>query len=454
MLYSDFIIGKSQHYEDQGFDPLFIPDQMKEFQKRLLGWSVRKGRALIAADCGLGKTFIELAWAQNVVRKTNKKVLILAPLAVTSQTKREGDKFGIECAMSRDGSVNSDIVITNYERLHLFKKTDFAAVVCDESSILKNYNGARRSQITAFMREMPYRLLATATAAPNDFTELGTSSEALGYLGMIDMLGRFFKNDQANVSLKRKYGEAPKWTFKGQAEIPFWKWVTSWARAVRMPSDLGFDNGEYVLPCLSENIHIVSNTRPPEGELFDKPAIRLDEQRVEIKRTLTERCELAASIVNSSKLFAFIGCHLNEEGKLLKNIIPDSIEISGSDSDDKKEDKFLSFLSGDARVLITKPKIGAWGLNFQHNNHIVYFPSHSYEQYYQFVRRSWRFGQKKKVKVDIIMTEGQRAIIDNLQQKKLKADAMFSNLVKEMNHSMGIKNIREFSKKERMPSWL
>ncbi|MFQ5642013.1 MAG: DEAD/DEAH box helicase [bacterium] len=454
MNYIEFINRKSHHYEDSGFNPIFIPGEMKGFQKHLLEWAVKKGRALIAADCGLGKTFIELAWAQNVVQKTNKKVLILAPIAVTSQTKREGVKFGIDCELSRDGAIKSDIVIANYERLHLFNSKDFVAVVCDESSILKNYNGKRRSQITEFMREMPYRLLATATAAPNDYTELGTSSEALGYLGTVDMLGRFFKNDQANIALRRKYGEAPKWRFKGQAEAPFWRWVTSWARAIRMPSDLGFDNGAYVLPELSESVHVVKNTSPAEGQLFPLPAMRLDEQRYEIRRTLKERCEVAAQIVNKSNRPAFVGCHLNEEGKMLKSLIPDSIEINGSDSDDRKEEKFLSFLSGDARVLITKPKIGAWGLNFQHNSHIVYFPSHSYEQYYQFVRRSWRFGQERPVVVDIIMTESERAIMENLQNKQIKAVKMFENLVKEMNRSISINGYRAMPEKEVIPTWL
>ena len=454
MEYTEFIESKSQHYGDCGFDPNFIPDQMFDFQRFLVTWAIKKGRAMLATDCGTGKTLMEMTWAENVARHTNKNVLILAPLAVTAQIERESEKFGIECKRSNTGNPSGKITITNYEQLHKFNRKDFVAVVCDESSILKNFNGKRRSEITEFMRNMDYRLLATATAAPNDYTELGTSSEALGYLGHIDMLSRFFKNDNNNVSLRRAYGEAPKWRFKGQAEIPFWRWVTSWARAMRMPNDLGFDDNDFILPEMTENTHVVKSTKPPEGMLFNFPARRLDEQRKEIKRTINERCEMAASMVNDTGDFAFIGCHLNDEGKLLKNLIPDSIEISGSDSDEKKESKFLEFINGNARVLITKPKIGAWGLNFQHNRHIVYFPSHSYEQYYQFVRRSWRFGQKRTVKVDVILTEGEQRILENLQNKSKQAIKMFSNLVEEMNNAISINNNKQFNKKEEIPSWL
>ena len=304
------------------------------------------------------------------------------------------------------------------------------------------------------MRKIEYRLLATATAAPNDFIELGTSSEALGYLGFIDMLGRFFKNDANNISLRRRFGQAPKWSFKGQAEKPFWRWVTSWARAMRMPSDLGFDDGKFILPELLEQHHVVKNTSPLDGMLFNLPATNLAEQRKETKRTINERCELVASLVNNNNNAVFVGCHLNEEGKLLKKLIPDSIEVSGSDSDEKKESKFIAFIEGDVRVLITKPKIGAWGLNFQHCNQVVYFPSHSYEQYYQFVRRVWRFGQRDRVNVDIVLTEGEQRIFDNLQRKALQAELMFKNLVNEMKNALSINEINNFNKLEEIPKWL
>ncbi len=454
MDYSEYLLKKSQLNTDNGFDPIFMPDFLFDFQKMLVEWSVKKGRAALFADCGMGKTPMQLVWAENIIRKTNGKVLIVTPLAVSYQTIKEGEKFGIECKRSNDGVVRGNITITNYEQLHKFNRNDFSGVVCDESSILKNFDGARKSEITEFMKKIPYRLLATATAAPNDFIELGTSSESLGYLGFIDMLTRFFKNDQNNIGLKRHYGEAPKWRLKGHSEIPYWRWVTSWARACRKPSDFGFPDDGFILPELKEIEHMVKDIAPPEGMLFNLPAIRLDEQRAEVRRTVKERCEMATSFVMRTGQPAIVWCHLNEEGKLLKELIPDSIEISGADSDERKESKFISFINKESRILITKPKIGAWGLNFQFCNHVIYFPSHSYESYYQAVRRCWRFGQKRKVLVDIILTEGEKRVMENLRRKSIQATKMFEALVSEMNNSVSIKQVNKFTEKERVPEWL
>ena len=451
--YRTFLRTKAHEGADHGFDPVFMPDGLFDFQEAMIEWAVRKGRGALFEDCGLGKTVQQLTWAQNMATHTKKPTLILTPLAVSSQTIREGEKFGIECARSSDGSVEAPIVVTNYERLHYFRPEKFGAVVCDESSILKSYDGQRRGEITDFMRKMPYRLLATATAAPNDYIELGTSSEALGYLGHMDMLNRFFKNDQGNSATRRFYGEAPKWRFKGHAEIPFWQWVTSWARACRKPSDLGFDDGRFALPPLIENEHLVDMEEAPEGMLFTLPAATLPEQREERKRTIQERCERAAELVDHDQP-AIVWCHMNDEGNLLEKLIPGAVQVSGSDSDDRKEERFLSFANGEARVLITKPKIGAWGLNFQHCAHIVYFPSHSFEQYYQAVRRCWRFGQERPVRVDIVMTEGERKVMQNLQRKSEGAGTMFEHLVREMNHSAGIKKINSAVNAQGVPSWL
>jgi len=397
---------------------------------------------------------MQLAWAENIVRYSGKPVLILTPLAVAAQTIREGEKFDIECNRSIDGTVKSRIVITNYERLEHFKPADFAGVVCDESSILKSFDGARRNEITDFMRKVPYRLLATATAAPNDFIELGTSSEALGYMGHMDMLARFFKNDQNNLTSRRMYGEAPKWRFKGHAEQPFWQWVTSWARACRQPSDLGFDDGRFILPPLNEIDHLIETNTVPEGMLFALPATDLWEQRAEKKRTVKERCEQVASMVADTGQPALAWCHLNEEGDLLQQLIPDAIQVSGKDKDEVKERRLIDFAEGRSRVLITKPKIGAWGLNFQVCSHITYFPSHSFEQYYQSVRRCWRFGQQRPVTVDIILTEGERRIMENLQRKRGQAEQMFGNLVAEMNHSLDIQRKEYNTTPIEVPSWL
>jgi hypothetical protein len=452
--YQDFLQLKTQSGADRGFEPVFMPSALFDFQQSLVEWAVRRGRAAIFADCGLGKTAMQLTWAQNVAQYTGRPVLILTPLAVAAQTIREGGKFGIECTRSSNGAIDSQIVITNYERLDYFTAADFAGVVCDESSILKSFDGSRRNQITEFMRKVPYRLLATATAAPNDFIELGTSSEALGYMGYMDMLARFFKNDQNNCTSRRLYGEAPKWRFKGHAEQPFWRWVTSWARACRRPSDLGFGDGRFILPPLNETDHLIKASTVSEGMLFTMPATDLREQRAEKKRTVQERCEQVAAMVGNTGQPALVWCHLNEEGNLLQQLIPDAIQVSGSDRDDVKESRLIDFAEGRSRVLITKPKIGAWGLNFQQCSHITYFPSHSFEQYYQSVRRCWRFGQKNPVTVDIILTEGERRIMENLQRKRDQAERMFASLVSEMNNSLAINKATYRSQPIAIPTWM
>ncbi len=452
--YAAFLRFKSQIGADSGFAPVFMPDFLFDFQQSMVDWAIRKGRAAMFADCGLGKTAMGLTWASNVNRKTNRPVLYLTPLAVATQTVREADKFGIETVYARDGMKPGGILVTNYERLHHFSPGDFSGVVCDESSILKSFAGERRGEITAFMRQVPYRLLQTATAAPNDYIELGTSSEALGYMGYMDMLNRFFKNDLNNSAQGRMRGEVIKWRLKGHAEQPFWRWVCSWARAMRRPSDLGFDDSRFNLPPLVEAEHLVEAQTLADGMLFAMPAVGLKEQREERRRTVKERCETVAALVNKTGEPALVWCHLNEEGDMLESLIPDAVQVSGSDSDDKKEGRLEDFSQGRARVLITKPKIGAWGLNFQHCNHVTFFPSHSFEQYYQAVRRCWRFGQKRPVKVDIVTTEGERGVMKNLQRKATQADEMFSRLVAEMNNALAIERANNMTKELEIPSWL
>lgn len=452
--YGEFLRQKSQGGADSGFAPAWMPDFLFDFQRELVEWAVRKGRAAIFADCGLGKTPMGLTWASNVARKTGKPVLYLTPLAVASQTVREAEKFGIEARQSKDGAHAGHIIVTNYERLHYFSSSDFGGVVCDESSVLKSFAGERRGEITAFMRQVPYRLLQTATAAPNDYIELGTSSEALGYMGHMDMLNRFFKNDLNNSAQGRMRGEVIKWRLKGHAETPFWRWVCSWARAIRRPSDLGFNDDGFLLPPLHEVEHLVEANSLADGMLFALPAVGLKEQREERRRTVQERCQTVADLVNHTGQPALVWCHLNEEGDVLQSLIPDAVQVAGSDSDDRKEDRLEAFADGRARVLITKPKIGAWGLNYQHCNHVTFFPSHSFEQYYQAVRRCWRFGQKRAVKVDIVTTEGERGVMRNLQRKSDQADAMFSRLVAEMNNALAIERANNMNSQVEVPSWL
>jgi hypothetical protein len=452
--YAAFLREKSQAGSDSGFAPLWLPDFLFDYQHALTDWSIRKGRAAKLADCGLGKTPMGLVWASNVARKTGRPTLYLTPLAVAPQTVDEAEKFGVEARQSRDGSSHGHVVVANYERLHHFQASDFGGVVCDESSILKNFAGERRGQITQFMRKVPYRLLQTATAAPNDYIELGTSSEALGYLGHMDMLTRFFRNDMGNSATGRNHGNTMKWRLKGHAEEPFWRWVCSWARAMRRPSDLGFSNERFRLPPLNEVEHIVEASTHAEGKLFAMPAADLREQREERRRTLRERCEKVAQLVNDTGKPALVWCHLNEEGDQLERRIPGALQVSGSDSDDAKEERLTAFARNQARVLITKPKIGAWGLNLQHCDHVVYFPSHSFEQYYQAVRRCWRFGQKSPVRVDIVATEGERGVMRNLQRKAEQADAMFSRLVAEMNRALSIDRGTTATNSIEVPQWL
>jgi hypothetical protein len=324
-------------------------------------------------------------------------------------------------------------------------------VVCDESSILKSFDGARRAEITEFLRKKPLALLATATAAPNDYVELGTSSEALGQLGYTDMLSRFFTSDQRAVfRIANRGGSA--WRFKGHAEEPFWRWVSSWARALRRPSDLGFADDGFQLPPLRLREHVVEANVPALGRLFDVAAAGLHEEREELRRTLRERCERAASLLADASS-AVAWCHLNAEGDLLADLIDGAVQVKGSDDPDAKEEALAAFGRGEIRVLVTKPKIGAWGLNWQHCHRMSFFPSHSYEQFYQAVRRCWRFGQTEPVVVDIVTTEGGRAALRNLERKARQADRMFDALVAHMRDAMEVRG-SEYATTVEVPAWL
>jgi hypothetical protein len=454
MEYEQFLARKAQLQNAGGFEPTDLPEHLFPFQRALVEWAVRQGRAAIFADCGLGKTPMSLAWSEQVTRHTGKPVLFLTPLAVGFQIVKEAGKFGNDAAMSRNGKVSASITVTNYEQLSKFEWDDFSGVVCDESSILKSFDGATRALVTEFMRRLPYRLLGTATAAPNDWIELGTSSEALGGLGHMDMLSRFFTNKLRTTSSRGRgmQGDQVEWRLKGHAEQPFWQWVSTWARATRRPSDLGFDDGNYVLPELRTRQTIVEANRPADGTLFDVPAKGLREEREESRRTLVERCEAAArSIADADTSVSW--CHLNDESDTLTKLIPGAVEVSGADSPESKEEKLIAFTNGEIRALVTKPKIGAWGLNWQHCHRMTYFPSHSYEQWYQAVRRCWRFGQTQDVIVDVIATEGGRNVLANLERKSTQADEMFSQLVAHMNQARDIE-IRNYDQEIEVPTWL
>lgn len=458
--YAEFLAQKAQDDSEYGFEPLWMPDFLFPFQRGMVQWATRKGHAALFEDCGLGKTPQQLVWAENVLRKTGRPVLVVAPLAVTFQTLGEAEKFGIDAAVSRDGKVTAGVTITNYDRLHHFDPADVAGMVCDESSAIKSFDSERKALVTRFMRKLPYRLLCTATAAPNDYTELGTSSEALGYLGYQDMLTRFFTNKDrsSRPSALGRYKSAAEqlekgWRFKGHAEGAFWRWVASWARAMRTPSDLGYSDDGFVRPPVQYRQHVVDASRPPEERLFDVVAAGLREEREESRRTLTERCEKAAELLAEADS-AVAWCQLNPEGDLLTKLIAGAVQVSGSDSPDQKEEALLAFSRGEIRVLVTKPAIGAWGLNWQHCHRTTYFPSHSYEQFYQAVRRFDRFGQRHEVTVDVITTEGGRKALSNLQRKAEQADRMHTALVAHMADAQAIARGETYDHEVTVPAWL
>lgn len=451
--YSQFLDRKAQLAHASGFEPTFMPEFLYGFQKDLVDWSVRIGRGEVLADCGLGKSPLELCWAQNAVEHTNRPALILAPLAVSHQFVDEGEKFSIPCPRSFDGKPAGDITTTNYERLHLFDPADYSAVVLDEAGCIKNFQGRRRAKITEFMRTIQYRLLATATAAPNDYHELGTAAEALGHLGYMDMLAYFFINDEHSL---HPTSLGARWRFKKAAEEPFWRWVCSWARACRRPSDLGFDDGAFQLPALRIHEHVLENTKPLPGFLpgITVVAQGMAEEREERKNNLRELCEMAAELVASHGESTVIWTDYNPEADLLEEIIPDGLQVSGTMSDEQKLERFDAFTSGELRVLITKPKIGAWGLNWQHCHKVVTFASHSFEMQYQKIRRCWRFGQEHPVDVDIVMTPGERRIMDNLRRKSDQAERMFDQLVKMMNDPKHLRPQAAADDIVEIPSWL
>lgn len=446
------ILDRKRHISSQdGFEPTYMPSRLFPFQRSLTEWAIVTGRSGCFADCGLGKSGIEAVCAENFARHCDRPVLVLTPPSVGPQWIEEAALFGVEAKISRDGSVHR-ITVANWTMIHKFNPSDFCAIVGDESSILKSFDGSVKSAVTDFVKKVRYRLLATATAAPNDYTELGTHSEALGYLGYMDMLNRFFVNDQNNSATRRMYGEAPKWRFRGHSEIPFWQYICSWARAIRKPSDMGFDDAGFVLPSLSVTEHLVHSDTAPEGCLFATPATRLPEQRAEKRRTLNERCERAAELVRGTGKPYVMWCQFNDEGDFLEKLCPDALQVSGKDEDARTE-KFEAFRKGKSRGLITKARIGGWGLNWQHCAHVVYFPSHSYEEYYQAVRRCYRFGQRNPVQVDLPLTEGERLIMANLKQKSVAADIMFTRLVAMMTDSIRAGDRKAHDLPMELPSW-
>lgn len=454
MEYLEFIQKKRHSSIDFGIEPNFIPDSLFDYQKHVVEKAVKKGRIACFLDTGLGKTIIQLVIAKNYLEYTKKPILIITPLAVAFQFVKEAEKFNIsDVSYSKDGAIKSSIVVCNYERLEKFDSNDFDCVILDESSILKNFEGALKNSITSFLKKVKYRFLFTATPSPNDFIELGTSSEALGYMGYMDMLSKFFKNNSNSIDIRHAGCE---WYLKPHAEKDFWRWVSSWSISCKKPSDLGFSDEKHILPLLNEKETIVKNKTNlvvnGQIQLFNIPAKNFFEIKSEVRATIKERCEMAYEKAKNHDISVY-WVNLNDEAKEISNLDSNAIEVKGSMNIDKKEEILLSFSNGEIKKLITKTSITAFGLNWQHCNHTTYFPTYSYEQYYQAIRRFWRFGQKRDVFVDLILSDGQSRIMDSLMFKKDKAQKMFEELTSQTNAVFDSKQ-KGFDKEIILPSFI
>jgi len=425
--YRELIANKQWKAPASGFEPTWLPDCLFPFQRAIVRWACRKGRAALFEDCGLGKTLQQLVWAQNVVDHTDDSVLILAPLAVADQTVAEGARFGIGVRHIHDPSDmdGHGIYITNYDRLERFTGQIWAGIVLDESSIIKSYTGTIRNQIIESFTGVSYKLACTATPSPNDHTELGNHAEFLGVMTRTEMLATFFVHDG---------GETSVWRLKGHAEEDFWRWCAGWAVMVRKPSDLGFSDDGFRLPELTIRTHVLASGIESPDTIFAMPAVTLDEQRKARRLTMEMRAQHAACIAHDATDQVLVWCEMNDEGDMLAEIIPDSVQVAGCDDDEDKSSRMLGFSAGKHRVLITKPKIAGFGMNWQNCNEMVFVGlSHSYEQFYQAVRRCHRFGQKRPVTVHVITTDVEQEVLANIKRKQADADAMSAGMVEHMS---------------------
>lgn len=454
--FNDFIHKKSHSAIDFGIKPLWIPDSMFEYQKYVTELSLIRGRFADFLDTGLGKTYIALVIAQNYVMHTNKPSLIITPLAVANQFLKDAKKFGIgDIEYSKTGKWKSTtkIVICNYQRIEKFNANDFECVILDESSILKNDEGATRILVTEFMKKVKYRYLFTATPSPNDFVELGTSSEALGYLGHSDMLSRFFKNNENTISPQ---SIGTKWRLKGHAQESFFDWVKTWSISMRKPSDIGFSDDGYVLPNLYINKHSVKNNSNlvVNGQImmFTMIAKSAMEVKSEQKQTIFERCEKAVELAAKHDTSVY-WCNVDHESRTLHQMDKDSVEIYGKFDIDKKEGILADFENGSIKKLITKPTITGFGLNWQHCGHTVYFPDFSHEKFYQSIRRFYRFGRVDDVVCDLVYSDGMTRVIEALEAKEQKSNKLFDVLNTKTKTDYKI-NKKQFDQKVVLPSFL
>lgn len=404
-----------------------LPSVMKPHQRDITSWSLRRGRSAIFAGTGLGKTLMELVWAHRVAEYTGKPVLAFAPLAVSAQHIREGEKFGIGALLAKiQDDCRNGIFVTNYQKISHFDLSAFGGVVLDESSILKSTDGHYRTRLIDECAQIPFRLAATATPAPNDFMELGNHAEFLGVMSYTDMLATFFVHDG---------GDTQKWRLKGHAENDFWKWMASWAVMIRKPSDLGYDDAGYDLPPLQQFQHTVGVEYAPSmetGLLFPMEARGLQERISARRDTVNERVAMAASLTPTDRPFVW-WCNLNAESEALAKAIPGAVEVRGSDTEETKERKLIDFSEGRIRVLVTKPSICGFGMNWQHCADTGFVGlNDSFEQIYQAIRRFWRFGQTQPVNVHFIAAETEGAVVSNLRRKEMDADRMAASMVRHM----------------------
>lgn len=429
MNYKDFIRTKETQVINCGFesDKSTYNKYLFDWQRDVVHWALLKGRACLFEDCGLGKTLQQLSFAEEVCKHTNGKVLILAPLAVASQTKQEGLKFGIEVNICRtQNDVKNGINITNYEMIDHFEPSAFQGIVLDESSILKNSTGATKTALTEMFKDTPYKLCCTATPAPNDFMEIGNHAEFLGIMSQVEMLATYFVHDGKNTS---------KWRLKGHAKTKFFEWIATWACCMTSPADLGYDEQGYNLPPLRiKEIQVESDSKEAaDGQMmfFAEIAESLSERREARHESLEKRVNKAKEIAEKADGQALIWCDYNDESSLLADTVQDIVEVKGADSDEHKKTSMINFANGKIKRLVSKPKIAGWGMNWQNCNTVIFCGlSDSFESYYQAVRRCWRFGQEKPVDVYIITSEAEASVKQNIERKQEDAQKMTAELVK------------------------
>ena len=459
MSYANFLNAKSIILPPTGINPPELSPTLFDFQKDIVSWALRRGRAAIFAGTGLGKSFQELSWANALYEAEKARTLIFTPLAVAAQMKREASKFGIDCqhVHSQDES-NCPILITNYQKIDYFDLSQFDAVVLDESSILKNQSGHYRTKLINATKNTKFKLAATATPSPNDYMELGNHAEFCGIMSYTDMLSTFFIHDAANTQ---------DWRLKGHAENEFWKWMASWSVMLKHPSDLGYDGERYNLPKLHQIQHTVAAEYAPNvdmGLLFPMEAQSMGERLAARRATIADRCKKAAEIVNDKKDRPWVvWCNLNDESQLLNEMIPDSVQIVGSMSEDLKEKILEDFATGAIRILISKPSLTGFGMNWQHCSNTVFVGlNDSFEQIYQAIRRFWRFGQTEEVYAHFIASEIEGAVVNNIKRKEAQCEHMMQQMIKHtadlasINIRGAARETQSYIPQEKMeiPEWL